>query len=259
MTPSAAHRRPSAAARPNTASGRRPGSRPDVTPSSPETSATAASVQRTCVGCGQREDGEALVRLVLAVESTELGDGASVVVDAKGGAFGRGAHVHPSLACLDKAERGLSRAFRCKVVAPGAALAEAVAVAYTRRLAGLLGGGARAGLIAIGTDAVTDALREGRAGLLIVAGDAAAAAQRVDIARAIGEGRSLALWDRRQLALALGRSSAAAREGVAVAGILDRGLAHAIRAAWLAATVRPDVRPGGATVGIGKNEGSESA
>ena len=58
---------------------------------------------RTCVGCGERVEiprsespSSVLVRLV-------LGPGGEVAVDAAGGGFGRGAHVHPRPGCVEKA------------------------------------------------------------------------------------------------------------------------------------------------------------
>jgi len=68
---------------------------------------------RTCVGCGERasatrgEDG--LIRLI-------LGPGGEIAVDARGGGFGRGAHVHARPECLRRAvERGLSRSAKARV------------------------------------------------------------------------------------------------------------------------------------------------
>ena len=66
---------------------------------------------RSCVGCGERVDvagTHALVRLIVSPEG-------EVAVDARGGGFGRGAHVHPRPECLQKAvERGLARSAKTK-------------------------------------------------------------------------------------------------------------------------------------------------
>lgn len=230
----------------------------------------AARVElRTCVGCGEQGEASRMVRLVLAGEDApiasevetapeappEAPEGtnktATVVVDAKGGRFGRGAHVHPLRACLERAQKGLSRSFRCKVTVVPAELAEAIQVAYARRIVGLLGGGVRAGLVVIGTDAVVESIRANRAMLVLVAADAVAASQRGEIAGAIGAGKALVLWDRARLAAALGRASSMAREGVAVASVLDPRLARAVRESWVAMNVTSEV---GRIV-----EGSESA
>ncbi|MBL8714613.1 MAG: YlxR family protein [Myxococcales bacterium] len=228
---------------------------------------TAARVElRTCVGCGEQGEASRLVRLVLAGEGAPIEAeaeaapataesaskaAATVVVDAKGGRFGRGAHVHPLRACLERAQKGLSRSFRCKVTVQPAELAEAIQVAYARRIVGLVGGGVRAGLVVIGTDAVVESIRANRAMLVLVAADAAAASQRGEIAGAIGAGKALVLWDRARLAAALGRASSMAREGVAVASVLDPRLARAVRESWVAMNVTSEV---GRIV-----EGSESA
>ncbi len=67
---------------------------------------------RSCVGCGERVDvagNHALVRLIISPEG-------EVAVDARGGGFGRGAHVHPRPECLQKAvDRGLARSAKAKI------------------------------------------------------------------------------------------------------------------------------------------------
>ena len=62
--------------------------------------------RRMCVGCRERAAKSDLLRLV-AVEG-------SVVPDPRGRLLGRGASLHPDLACLDLAERrrAFPRAFR---------------------------------------------------------------------------------------------------------------------------------------------------
>jgi predicted RNA-binding protein YlxR (DUF448 family) len=73
---------------------------------------------RTCIGCRERAPKGALVRLVWR-------DG--VMVDERQTAPGRGAYLHRSRACLDKAvkRRALARALRVPGVDP-VALSEAV-------------------------------------------------------------------------------------------------------------------------------------
>ena len=65
---------------------------------------------RTCVGCRQRASTTELIRIVA------VGDGTRTVLapDLRGGAPGRGAHLHPSTTCLDLAERrrAFARALR---------------------------------------------------------------------------------------------------------------------------------------------------
>ncbi len=197
---------------------------------------TAEAPERTCVGCGKRAPADVLVRLVLAESPAGAGGPARVVPDAKGGSFGRGAHVHASASCLVQASRrGLSRAFRREVRADAAELATAIRQAFERRLAGLLSGGVRAGLVVAGADPVVEALREGRAVLVVVSADAAAAASRSEVQRAVAEGRALVYGDRVRLAEAIGRSGDRTREGVAIVAVCDPALAAEIRRAWLCA------------------------
>lgn len=61
---------------------------------------------RTCVGCRTRGDKPALVRVVVV--------DAELAVDRAGRLPGRGAYVHPDLACVDLADRrrAFSRALR---------------------------------------------------------------------------------------------------------------------------------------------------
>lgn len=63
---------------------------------------------RTCVGCRQRANRADLLRIVL--------DSAELVIDADATKPGRGAWIHPSSDCLQKAnERGaFARALRSK-------------------------------------------------------------------------------------------------------------------------------------------------
>jgi predicted RNA-binding protein YlxR (DUF448 family)/ribosomal protein L30E len=198
---------------------------------------------RACVGCGAHGDALEMVRLVL-VEATG-GRAAEVVVDARGGAFGRGAHVHPTRACLAAAaKKGLPRVFKREVRADEGSLARAISDAYARRLAGLLSGGARGGHVVIGTDAVTEAAESGRMALVIVAADARAAARRAVVQHATAAGKALVYGDKVLLAKALGRSRARAegssadagvRDGVAVCAVTEQALAEAVRRAWLCA------------------------
>jgi predicted RNA-binding protein YlxR (DUF448 family)/ribosomal protein L7Ae-like RNA K-turn-binding protein len=188
--------------------------------------------ERTCVGCGKRMPAESLVRVVLA--ETPDQKASSVVCDAKGGSFGRGAHVHASPECLVNAcKKGLPRAFKREIKMTPLELAQSIAAAHGRRLAGLLAGGVRAGLVAIGNDAVIEALRSGRSKLVVLAADAAAAASRDEVRMAVGEGKSVVFGDRMKLAEAVGRVGAQAREGVAIVAITDHALAGEVRRAWL--------------------------
>ncbi|TMK91558.1 MAG: YlxR family protein [Actinobacteria bacterium] len=63
--------------------------------------------QRSCVGCGATAGRSTLLR-------TALGPGGAVVADPHGRLSGRGAYVHPTSACVDRAIRrgSLARSLR---------------------------------------------------------------------------------------------------------------------------------------------------
>jgi predicted RNA-binding protein YlxR (DUF448 family) len=174
---------------------------------------------RTCVGCGQRNDAEEMVRLVL--------DGTGVAFDLAGGAFGRGAHVHARPECIEKAARGgLARSFRSHIETTPEQMRESLGAACDRRMAGLLLAARRIGEVAVGADAAREALRKG-APLVVVAVDAGAIASDRDITGAAAQGRAIAWKTKDELGALLGGGS------VAVCSICHAGIA-----AQLAATRR---------------------
>ena len=65
---------------------------------------------RTCVGCRQRGAKSDLVRIVAQSDDR----GSVLALDPEGRLPGRGAHLHPSVECLDRAlrTRGFPRALR---------------------------------------------------------------------------------------------------------------------------------------------------
>ncbi|NLU69695.1 YlxR family protein [Streptomyces sp. HNM0574] len=67
---------------------------------------TGVSPERTCVGCRECSDKRGLLRVVL-IEGR-------CVPDLRGTLPGRGAYVHPTVACLEQAvrRRAFNRAFR---------------------------------------------------------------------------------------------------------------------------------------------------
>jgi len=187
---------------------------------------------RTCVGCLSRvvvSKQDSMLRVVLGprISAPSPGERAAakhgVAVDVAGSAFGRGAHIHADPECLARACRGgLSRAFRCEVVADAAVLARDVMVSADRRVEGLLLGARRAGMLAFGEDA-REAVQNG-VPLVLVACDAGASAGR-SVAQAVTEGRAVA-W---RTKAALG--ALFARNEVALIAIRHEGVADEIRRA----------------------------
>jgi len=189
---------------------------------------------RTCVGCGRTDEPGAMVRLVLS-ESGE------VAVDLAGGQFGRGAHVHASPRCLASAARGLMKNFRRPIVTGPRELAQAIAAAADRRVAGLLASAARTRQLEVGAETAGKAFESGTAHLLVVARDAAAAASVGSVMHAIARGGAVAWGSKAEL------GSLVARSEVAVLGIASRPLAAAVRSAVMVANgVAPS---GGSTRG----------
>lgn len=193
---------------------------------------------RTCVGCGARAhasreeaaEGEPLLRFV-------IGPNGQVAVDAAGGAFGRGVHLHARPACFGRAVQGLLRATKgqAKRVADElldeAALGREVARVSGARALALLSAAARARKLAVGSDAVREACAKGDAALLVVACDAAAAAELTEVRDAVRDGRAVAFGDKTTLAFVAGklreRSDGRPNE-VGVVAVIDAKLGAAI-------------------------------
>lgn len=199
-----------------------------------------AAHERTCVGCGEHAPPGEMVRLV-------LGPSGEIAVDAAGGGFGRGAHVHARAACLAQAvSRGLLRATKGKAQSvsvavkeggeiaasepsplSAAALAQAIQDAMARRIAGLLASAVRVRHARIGADAVTGAWHAGEAALVVVATDAAATRDLTAVREAISAGVAVAWGSKQSLASALLRRPT--QEGVGAVAITDAGIAAAVR------------------------------
>jgi ribosomal protein L7Ae-like RNA K-turn-binding protein len=111
-------------------------------------------------------------------------------------------------------------------VGEAAAVGAELVLAADRRIQGLLSGARRAGQLAIGGDLVTGALAEGRAQLVVVARDAAAAARLASVDRAIAEGRAVVFADK----AGLGQLCSSTKEPkeVAVVAVLHAGVADAV-------------------------------
>ena len=178
---------------------------------------------RLCAGCGKRVAPEELVRVVL----DPTGDEATIVVDVSGSAFGHGAHVHPSRDCVTKAcKGGFSKAFKTKVEANPETFGAQLMDGSDRRIEGLLMGARRARHLVVGADATVEALRDGKVALVIVATDAAAAAQLGEVKDAIAAGKAIAWSVKGRLGALL------ARDEVAVCGVVHEKVAEAIGTAF---------------------------
>lgn len=75
-------------------------------------------MQRTCIGCRAVDHPDHLVRLTVQAEAT----GIAVVIDHNRSLGGRGAWLHPTPVCVEKAERrrAFNRAFKAHVDADDA-------------------------------------------------------------------------------------------------------------------------------------------
>jgi predicted RNA-binding protein YlxR (DUF448 family) len=168
---------------------------------------------RTCIGCGQRDDAAALVRLALA--------GRDVVCQTRS-RRGRGAHVHPRAACIVGAPRALSRAFRASVHADARELGRRIATASEQRMVDLLLVARRRGALAVGVEAASTALDEG-APLAIVAVDAGPARGLAPVHAAVVAGRAFAWRAKGEL------GSLLTEEEVAICAIRDDQIASGLK------------------------------
>lgn len=189
------------------------------------------TMTRTCVGCRTAEPAGGLVRLVLDPE----GD---LLVDPKGGSFGRGAWLHARPECVRKGvPGGIARTLRASVRATPEAVAERLRAAGRRRLEGLLAAAMGAKKLAVGSGAVEEAAEHGEVRLVVVASDARAAASSNAVRSLIEKGRAVALFTKVELGALFGRTE------VGVVAVLDEGLAVSLReAAELSSFTLPQKR-----------------
>jgi predicted RNA-binding protein YlxR (DUF448 family) len=212
---------------------------------------------RTCVGCGDRVELQRTEAAAMTLVRLVLGPDGEVAVDAGSGGFGRGVHVHLRPDCVERAAtRGIARSVKAKVTLvwqdelagseesslsgtsgklvplDAASLATAIVRALDRRAHGLLLAAARAHKVALGADAVTGAVERGDAQLVVVATDAAAAAELSAVRRAVSAGRAVAWGTKQVLAASCSAAASSKRiEGLGVVAIGDDRIAKAFRAA----------------------------
>jgi predicted RNA-binding protein YlxR (DUF448 family) len=155
------------------------------------------------------------------------GEAASVVVDVASSGFGRGAHVHASPDCVAKALKGgFARVFKTRVEGKAQDFAAQLVAAADRRIEGLLMGARRARHLVIGGDSVVEGLRGGKVKLVVVARDAAAAAQLGEVRDAVAAGKAIAWSLKGRLGALL------AKDEVAVCGVVHDKVAAAIEGAY---------------------------
>ena len=180
----------------------------------------SARSRRQCAGCAKRDFADALIRVVL-----DPADG-SLAVDLADSRFGRGAHMHASKECAQKALRGgFAKHFKCKIDGTRTSLeslSEQVLDAADRRIEGLLAGARRGKLAISGSDVVRAAYRDGTAAIIVVASDAAAAAKLAEIQDAVAQGKAIGWSNKQRLGAIFGRDE------VAVCAVLHDGVAKAI-------------------------------
>jgi predicted RNA-binding protein YlxR (DUF448 family) len=152
-----------------------------------------------------------------------VGPDGDVVPDLAGGAFGRGAWVHPRTPCVQDAVRGgLSRGLKTKVTADAAQVLGLLRDAAIRRTLSLLQAALRAGKAALGTTALEVAEREDRVELLVLAGDAKASADLSSVSR-LGKRRRVR-WFQTKAVL----GAAFGRDELALVGLLSPDLAQEV-------------------------------
>ena len=154
---------------------------------------------RTCVGCKASGSPQDLVRLVVGPEG-------QLAPDLAGGAFGRGAWVHPRSSCMQTAVRGgLSRGLKQQIRAELPELLAQVRDAAARRGLSLLQAAQRSKLAGLGATALEEAEREGRVELLVLARDARASAELSPVKRLAAGGRVSLFKTKAELGAAFGR------------------------------------------------------
>jgi predicted RNA-binding protein YlxR (DUF448 family) len=167
-----------------------------------------------------------LVRLVV--------EGDEVAFDLAGGAFGRGAHLHARPVCLEKAPRGLSRAFKRTMKQDARALGRLLVEACNRRMAGLLLAAHRSRTLTVGADAVLEVLADAGGAnvanvLVVLALDAGSLTSRKEVQGCVAAGRAVAWGSKSELGTLLGASS------VAICAVRHPGIADELKRMRVAA------------------------
>jgi predicted RNA-binding protein YlxR (DUF448 family)/ribosomal protein L30E len=147
-----------------------------------------------------------------------------LVPDVGGKLGGRGVSVHPTRACVEAAVRrgGFAKVLKRAVPVGADELARLAAEQYIRRAESLLVAARRADALALGTDAVREALRGGKVQALVVAADAAGRREELEQAAERLGRRCVVLGTKASLGKLFGRDE------LGVAAVLDAGIASAL-------------------------------
>lgn len=176
---------------------------------------------RLCVGCRRTDERDALLRFVV-----EDADAAALrlVADPLRKLPGRGVSVHPTRACLEAAVRrgGFARALKRSVSLDLEAIVAGARERYLARVAGLLLAAGRTRSLAIGTDAVREALWRGNVHALVIAKDAEGRREELEALASKLERHVAVIGDKEWLGRLLGRAE------VGVIGVLEPGIADQI-------------------------------
>jgi predicted RNA-binding protein YlxR (DUF448 family) len=174
---------------------------------------------RTCVGCRQKDDRGALLRLVAM--PAQRGEPIVLVPDVRKREPGRGVSVHARVRCLEGAvsSGAFNRAFKGRVALSARELMTNARTRYEQRAQGLLIAARRARKLAVGTEAVRDAIESRHARLLLVAADAEGSREELEHAAA-RLGRACLVWNTKQ---GLGRLFS--RATLSILAVTDIGIA----------------------------------
>lgn len=181
---------------------------------------------RTCAACHGTEEPDSLVRWVIDPEG-------NVVPDLASRSFGRGAWLHPRQDCVRKVTAALSRSFKQRVVTSPEQAIELLCRAGHARALALIGAARRQRLLAVGSQAVTDAVGAGQARAVVVALDSGAGARLPAVAEAVRAGIARPFSTKDELGGLLSRPE------VAVLAVLDERLARGLFGAIAMALLGP--------------------
>lgn len=178
---------------------------------------------RRCIASGESDAKLALVRFVVAPDGT-------LTPDIDGRLPGRGIWVGASKALVDEAvtKRLFAKAARREVRVPEG-LADLVETLIARHLGAQLGLAKRAGMALSGFDKVEEFIASGKAGVVLLAADAAPNG-REKMAKIAAELPRIDLLTNQELSLAMGRENVV-HAAVARGTFVDRMTAEALRLA----------------------------